>query len=56
MTTFREQPKKTWSEVIRNNLKESKVSKDLVKDRNTWKSSMQTCKLGKQALKRVRRL
>ena len=37
-TTGRGRLKKTWEEVIRNDLKQKGVSRDLVKDRITWKS------------------
>ena len=37
-TTGRGRPKKTWEEVIRIDLKQKGVSRDLVKDRITWKS------------------
>ena len=36
----RGQPRKTWNEVIRSDLKESKVSKDTARDKNGWKSFM----------------
>ena len=32
------QPKETWNEVIKGDLKEWKISKDLTKDKNTLKS------------------
>ena len=34
--------RKTWNEVIRNNLKERKISQNLAKDRKTWKSLIRT--------------
>ena len=30
--------RKTWNEIIRSDLKEKKMSKDVAKDRNGWKS------------------
>ena len=30
--------RKTWNEVIRSDLKERKVNKDIIKDKNAWKS------------------
>ena len=32
------EPRKTWNEVVRSDLKERKVSRDLAKDRDVWKS------------------
>lgn len=37
-TLPRRRPQKTWNGVIRNDLKQKKVSKDLVKDSNVSKS------------------
>ena len=37
------QPRRKWNEVIRNDLKEIKVSKDIAKDRNVWKSFIRNC-------------
>ena len=34
----RGRPKKTWYEVIRKDLKERKIRKNIAKDRNAWKS------------------
>ena len=34
----RGRPKKTWEEVIKMDLRERRVSKDLVRDRLAWKS------------------
>ena len=34
----RVQPRKTWNEAVRSDLKEWKVIKDIATDRNTWKS------------------
>ena len=34
----RERSRKTWSEVIRSDLKERRVTKGIAKDRNAWKS------------------
>ena len=34
----RERPKKTWEEVIRVDLREGRVRKDLNRDRLAWKS------------------
>ena len=48
----RGRPRNTWSEVIRTDLKEKKVSKDIAKDKSAWKPSNQ-CKHGKQKLKRM---
>ena len=31
------QPRKTWKEVIRRDLKEGKFTKELAKDKNAWK-------------------
>ena len=39
----RGQPKKTWNEVIRRDLKERKVIKDMAKDRNAWKFYIRNC-------------
>ena len=39
----RERPRKTSNKVIRSDLKERKVSKDLAKDRNAWKSFIRNC-------------
>ena len=37
------QSRKSRSEAIRSYLQEKKVSKDLAKDRNTWKSFIRNC-------------
>ena len=37
------QPRKTWNEVIRSNLKETKVSKVIPQKRNAWKSIIRNC-------------
>ena len=49
-------PRATWNEVFRSNLKERKVSKDIAKDRNAWKTHKKPsnpCKHGKQTVKRI---
>ena len=47
----RVQPRKTWNEAIRSDLKERKVSKDISKDRNAQKFFIKNIKHGKQTLK-----
>ena len=32
------QPRKTWNEVIRSDMKERKINKEIAKDRNAWKT------------------
>ena len=40
----RGRPRKTWNELIRIDLKERKVGKDIAKDTNTWKSFIRNCR------------
>ena len=39
----RGRPRKIWNEVIRSDLKEREVSKDIAKDRNVWESFIRNC-------------
>ena len=52
----RGRPRKTWIGVIKIDLKERKVDKDIAKDRNASKSHKKLsnlCQHGKQILKRI---
>ena len=46
-------PKKTWEEVIRMDLRERRVSKDLVRDRLAWKSIFQKLSNASQHVKQT---
>ena len=42
---YRRRSQKTWNEVIRSDLKEWKVSKDIAKGTNAWNSFIRNCSI-----------